>query len=172
VDQILSGAEQHLPTPAPFLEIGIGLVGLIAIIILHGIGIRFITRHFNSAWVHVDARTPHWRINLILGAAVAALSMLHFVETMLWALPISHAGIIPNLRDAYYYVLDRYTTLGEDALHLPVRWRLLGPIIAMSGLFTFGWTGSVMVSVMGELGRLDRARARREDDQPDERPTT
>ena len=170
MDQILSGAERHIPTD-PVMEIAVGLVGLIAIIILHGIGIRFVNRLFSAAWVRVDARTPIWRINLILATALAALSMLHFVETMLWALPLSHAGIIPKLRDSYYFVLDRYTTLGEDALQLPNRWRLLGPIIAMSGLFTFGWTGSVLVSIMGELGRLDRARARRQDDaSADERP--
>jgi hypothetical protein len=30
----------------------------------------------------------------------------------------------------------------------------------MSGLFTFGWAGSVLVSVMTEFGKLDRARAK------------
>jgi hypothetical protein len=30
----------------------------------------------------------------------------------------------------------------------------------MSGLFTFGWTGSVLVSVMTDFGRLDRLRAK------------
>jgi amino acid transporter len=171
LDQILAGAE-HIPsTPEPVLEVAVGLVGLVFIIILHGVGIRFVNRRFNSTWIKVDAHTPIWRINVIFTAAIASLSMLHFIETMLWALPISHSGIIPNLRDAYYFVLDRYTTLGEDNVHLPTRWRLIGPIIAMSGLFTFGWTGSVLVSIMGELGRLDRARARAQDDKPDGQPT-
>ena len=31
----------------------------------------------------------------------------------------------------------------------------------MSGLFTFGWTGSVLVSIMTEFGKLDRSRAPR-----------
>ncbi len=172
MDQILTGAAVHNLTPAPLMEISVGLVGLIVIIFLHGVGIRFINRSFSSAWVHVDALTPLWRINMILAGAIAALSMLHFMETLLWAVPISRAGIIPNLRDSYYFVLDRYTTLGEDSVRISDRWRLIGPIIAMSGLFTFGWTGSVLVSVMGELGRLDRARARREttDDLPDTPP--
>ena len=89
-------------------------------------------------------------------------------------MPISRAGIIPSLRDSYYFVLDRYTTLGEDGLKLGERWRLIGPIIAMSGLFTFGWTGSVLVSIMGELGRLDRVRARKavaDDGKPDDPPS-
>ena len=64
------------------------------------------------------------------------------------------------MRDSYYYVLESYTTLGEGSISLPDRWRLVGPIIAMSGLFTFGWTGSVLVNIMTEFGKLDRVRAR------------
>ncbi len=32
-------------------------------------------------------------------------------------------------------------------------------MIAMSGLFTFGWTGSVLVSIMTDFAKLDRSRA-------------
>ena len=67
--------------------------------------------------------------------------------------------MIPTMRDSYFFVLESYTTLGEGSVALPDRWRLIGPIIAMSGLFTFGWTGSVLVSIMNEFGKLDRARA-------------
>ncbi|MFO1142320.1 MAG: hypothetical protein U1E59_08015 [Amaricoccus sp.] len=162
MDNILIGAESRIPNPTPVLEIGIGLVGLVVIIFLHGVGIRFVNRRFNSAWVRVTPHTPIWRINVILTAAIFGLCLLHFIETLLWAVPISRAGIIPSLRDSYYFVLDRYTTLGEDQMNLDARWRLIGPIIAMSGLFTFGWTGSVLVSIMGELGRQDRERARKE----------
>ena len=54
------------------------------------------------------------------------------------------------MRDSYYFVLESYTTLGEGNVTLPDRWRLLGPIIGMSGLFTFGWTGSVLVRGVGK----------------------
>ena len=73
-------------------------------------------------------------------------------------------GWIPSLRDSYYYILENYTTLGEGNISLPDRWRLIGPIIAMSGLFTFGWTGSVLVSIMTEFGKLDRVRAKKPTD--------
>ena len=57
-------------------------------------------------------------------------------------------------------MLEAYTTLGEGAVSLPEPWLLIGPIIAMSGLFTFGWTASVLVGIMTEYGQLDRSRAR------------
>ena len=63
------------------------------------------------------------------------------------------------MRDSYYFVLESYTTLGEGTVSLPDRWRLIGPIMAMSGLFSC-WT-DVLVSTMTEFGKLDRVRAKK-----------
>ncbi|MCS0461565.1 MULTISPECIES: hypothetical protein [Rhizobium] len=111
---------------------------VIAIIIVHGVGIRAINQRFSKSWVRVTNVTPHWRINLLLAFTIGSLAVLHFVETFLWAAPISLMGLIPSMRDSYYFVLESYTTLGEGAVRLPDGWRLIGPIMAMSGLFTFG----------------------------------
>lgn len=160
MNEILTGAQGDVVVT---LEVAVGIFGLIVIIFVHGVGIRTINRRFSDAWVNVSPDTPHWRVNLVLATTIAALSIVHLTETLIWAAPIHYAGIIPNLRDSYYYVLESYTTLGEDTLRLPDHWRLLGPIIAMSGLFTFGWTGSVLVSIMTEFGKLDRIRARKKE---------
>ena len=151
-----------ISTPKPVLEIFVGTLFLIVVIFVHGAGIRSISRQFNESWVHVTSATPHWRLNIMLAATIAALALLHFAETLIWAVPLYVKEIIPSMRDSYYYVLESYTTLGEGSVTLPDRWRLLGPTIAMSGLFTFGWTGSVLVSIMTDFGRFDRLQARQE----------
>ncbi|MBA8834748.1 ion channel [Rhizobium leguminosarum] len=152
----------HLTHPNPVLEILVGTVFLIVVIFVHGVGIRSIGLQFSKSWAHVTPATPHWRLNLMLAVTIAALAVLHFAETLIWAVPLYVRDIIPSLRDSYYYVLESYTTLGEGNVTLPDRWRLLGPIIGMSGLFTFGWTGSVLVSIMTDFGKFDRLQARRE----------
>lgn len=152
-------AVQAIGRPFPVLEIVAGLVGLILVIFVHGIGIRSINRRFASVWVRVTGRTPHWQVDIYLVLAVGALALLHLAETLIWAVPISSLGIIPDMRDSYYYVLESYTTLGEGNVQLPSDWRLIGPIIAMSGVFTFGWTGSVLVSIMTDFAKYDRSRA-------------
>jgi ion channel len=149
----------ELEQPSPVLELVAGTVGLVIIIFVHGVGMRLINRRFNDAWVRVTPATAYWRVNLLLVVAIGALAVLHLIETLMWAAPLHSLGVIPSLRDSYYYVLESYTTLGEGDVSLPPAWRLIGPIIAMSGLFTFGWTGSVLVSIMTEFGKLDRARA-------------
>lgn len=147
----------------PVLEIVVGTLILIVVIFVHGAGIRVINRQFSKSWILITKSTSHWRPNLLLAATIASLATLHFAETLIWAVPISARGLIPPMRDSYYFVLENYTTLGEGTIRLPDQWRLLGPIIAISGLFTFGWTGSVLVSIMTEFGRLDRDRAKSSD---------
>jgi hypothetical protein len=133
---------------------------MIFIIFVHGAGIRQINQRFTTSWIHMDDATARWRVNLLLTITIGSLAALHLAETLLWAIPLSVMGLIPSMRDSYYYVLENYTTLGEGSVSLPDRWRLIGPIIAMSGLFTFGWTGSVLVSIMTEFGKLDSVRAK------------
>ncbi|HEY5817263.1 MAG TPA: two pore domain potassium channel family protein [Mesorhizobium sp.] len=151
----------ELSAPNPIFEIALGTLIMIVIIFVHGVGIRTINQRFSKTWIHVNSDTPHWRINLLLAVTIASLAVLHFAETLLWAAPVWLMGLISSMRDSYYFVLESYTTLGEGTVNLPDRWRLIGPIIAMSGLFTFGWTGSVLVSIMTEFGKLDRIRAKK-----------
>jgi hypothetical protein len=151
----------ELSAPNPIFEIALGTLIMIVIIFVQGVGIRTINQRFSKTWIHVNSDTPHWRINLLLAVTIASLAVLHFAETLLWAAPVWLMGLISSMRDSYYFVLESYTTLGEGTVNLPDRWRLIGPIIAMSGLFTFGWTGSVLVSIMTEFGKLDRIRAKK-----------
>lgn len=133
---------------------GIGL--LTATIFVHGVGLRFIGRWFHKAWSEHNASEVGWRADLIVACVVASLAVLHLLEPLLWALPIYLSGILPSLRDAYYFVLQSYTTLGAGNVALPDNWRLFGPVIAISGLFAFGWTASVLVTVMAEFVRFSR----------------
>ncbi|QRM57084.1 ion channel [Sinorhizobium sp. BG8] len=152
----------ELSAPNPILEVILGTLTMIAVIFVHGAGIRLINRRFNRAWIRLTAATPLWRLDLLLALTIGSLASLHFAETLLWAAPLVLLDIIPTLRDSYYFVLESYTTLGDGSVTLPDHWRLIGPIIAMSGLFTFGWTVGVLVNIMTAYGKADRERAERQ----------
>jgi hypothetical protein len=155
----------------PVFEIVIGVVLVICVITVHGIGVRIVSRRFSRAWSQVTVATPHWRINLILMATVGALASLHMIEGLLIAVPLFLSGLFPTLRDSYYFALESYTTLGASTLALPDAWRLLGPLIATAGIFTYGWTGGVLVDIMSRYGKLDTQQARIDAAQErDERP--
>src|SRR4051794_17929069 len=99
--------------PSIYREISLGILILIIVIFVHGAGIRIINRYFSEAWVRISSDTPHWWLNLVLAVTIASLTVLHLAETLLWALPVYSMGLISNMRDSYYYVLESYTTLGE-----------------------------------------------------------
>jgi hypothetical protein len=157
VDPILKTVDTtfaaQMTEPGFFLELGNAVVVLVIVISVHGWCMAAISRSFGRRFARFNPRTPQWQVSLLMGTTIALLAMSHLFETFLWALPIWLLGLIPNIRDAYFYVLEAYTTLGEGTIALPDTWRLLGPVIAISGLFTFSWTGSVLVYVMTEIGR-------------------
>lgn len=147
--------------PHPLLEVAIGVVALVVVILFHGVCMRVINRRFSHAWVRVRADPRSVRVNLVLAFTIGALAAVHLAETLFFAAPLWRSGIVAEFRDSYFFVLESYTTLGDGSVSLPDAWRLLGPIIAMSGLFTFGWTGSVLVGIMGQISHLDGVEARR-----------
>jgi hypothetical protein len=152
--------------PDPLLELSVGGLGLVVAILLHGAGLRVVTRLFNRIWRRITPHTPHWRTDLALGVVVAGLVALHLAGSLLWAAPIYASGAIDTSRDSIYFVLQSYTTLGDGRIELPEAWRLIGPFIAMTGLFTFGWTTSVLVTIMTQINRFEGARARADDSGP------
>ena len=134
----------------------LGVLFLVIIIFIHGYGLRKFNRIYSKWWHRVAYDVSRLKSDVLLAFVIGSLAMLHLIETLIWAAPLYFSGIIPNLRDSYFYVLESYTTLGEGNISLPYAWRLIGPIIAISGLFTFGWTGSVLVNVMSDFMKLDK----------------
>ncbi len=86
----------QLQHPAPLLEVLAGTIGLVVIIIVHGAGIRTINGRFNRSWAKLPRRAGYWRVNLLLTVAIGALTLLHLVETLMWAVPIHLLGIDPE----------------------------------------------------------------------------
>ncbi len=153
VESVGVAVSNDLANPSPLTEVSLAIPGVVLVIGLHGWFLGLISRHFAKAFRKVDNHTAHWRVNLLMGMTVAALAMAHLVETFIWAVPIWYLGLTDTFRHAYSFTLEQYTTLGAGNVTVPPGWSLIGPMIAISGLFTFGWTGSVLVYVMGELSK-------------------
>ncbi len=152
-DTVVSTVANQITQPGFFAELGYALIVLVIVIVFHGWCMAQISRFFGRRFARFTSATRQWRVSFLMSVTIALLALSHLFETFIWAAPIWLLGLIPNLRDAYYFVLEAYTTLGESTVTLPESWRLLGPLIAISGLFTFSWTGSVLVYVMTEIGR-------------------
>lgn len=149
-----SAVTSQLNDPGPVTELMLAVAVVVLVITFHGWCLGRISRFFGERFERFDRETSAWRVNALMGVTVALLAGTHLLETLIWAYPIFHLRLVESFRDAYTYTLEAYTTLGEGGLALPPTWTLLGPVIAISGLFTFSWTGSVLVYVMSEISKL------------------
>jgi hypothetical protein len=80
--------------------------------------------------------------------------LLHIMEITIWAFVLTHTGLIVRAYDALYFCANAYTTLGFGNVDLSTHWRIISPIIGISGLFTFAWTTSALVEVVAGHSQL------------------
>ncbi len=143
-------------TYRPVWEIGLGTALLLAVLFIHGAGMFSIQRAFNRLWPRVVTQRHEFLRKVFMGAIVLGLLAIHFVEIMLWAGTLFGIGAFRNLRTAFYFAGGAYTTYGSGNVELPEDWRLLGFMIATSGLFTFGWTTGILVSIVTKFFETTR----------------
>jgi hypothetical protein len=126
---------------------------LLLIIMWHAFWIRLVTGTFLKRVESIQARAALWHADLLFTAMVAALLFLHMSEVMWWSVALLVGGLVHGLSMSTYFAANCYTALGEP-FKLADEWRLVPPIIAMSGIFTFAWTASVLVNFVARYNDL------------------
>lgn len=135
----------------PLLEVfAIGAAVLVTITLVHGSALGFIVRDYRRGARRLleHANHPFWA-SLQFGRAVLLMLVLHVIDMCIWATMLNRLGLVPDVRNSLYFTANSYTTLGYGGMPLGMGWRELSPMMAISGLFTFGWTTSVMFNVVG-----------------------
>jgi hypothetical protein len=133
----------------PIWEIAMGVVALIASLMIHGVGMFWIQRR-NLHYTRMAPLTA--RREAAFSLLILLMLLTHVAEILLWSGALTVVGAVTTFRDSYYYVAVTYTTLGYGEGTLTPQWRILAPMIAMSGLFAFGWTISVLFAIIGDGG--------------------
>jgi hypothetical protein len=162
VDPLLHSVDLGIAHPNMMTELAFSLVIAVLMISVHGWCLSSVSRRFAVSLDNLPRDAAGWRVSLLVSVTIASLALVHLMETLIWVVPIWWSGLIPTFRDSYLYVLEAYTTLGKGQVALPKDWQLVGPMIAISGLFTFSWTGSVLVYVMSESSKRHAHRAQAE----------
>jgi Ion channel len=135
--------------------IGIGSLILVGLVLFHGIGIHYILDFHKGGVIRLRSGRPHLLAALFFfGVAIFLLLSLHIVGVISWALILTRLGLISNASDAIYFCANAYTTLGYGAVDLDQRYRIISPIIGISGLFTFAWTTSALVTIVATHSAL------------------
>jgi hypothetical protein len=143
------------PDP-PLLEVfAVGASVLVAVTLAHGSVLGQIVRdyHRGARKLLKHANHPFWA-SMRFGRSVLLMLVLHIVDMTIWAGVLNRLGLVSDMRSSLYFTANSYTTLGYGGMPLGAGWRELGPMMAISGLFTFAWTTGVMFNVVGYQRQL------------------
>ncbi len=139
----------------PWVAIGIGSLILVCLVLFHGAGIHWILQLHRRGERRLLEGRPHiFRAIILFGVSVFLMLALHLIGVLAWALILVKMGFIQKAHDAIYFCANAYTTLGYGSVDLDPVWRNISPIIGISGLFTFAWTTSVLVTIVTCHNRL------------------
>ena len=137
----------------PVVEITLGSAPLIATLFIHGVGMGLVQQVFEKGAIPQYRKRGHAVVYFAL--IIVLMLVTHLAEIIMWsAVLIGLEAVPPVFRDAFYYVAGTYTTLGYGEGTLPKAWRLLAPMIAISGLFAFGWTTGSLFSFVTQASLL------------------
>jgi hypothetical protein len=139
-------------------EVAIAALLLTTLVGLHGLGLTYASARFSRRLARMNDKTPLWRVHWVMTVTVGSFVLIHLAECIIWAIPIYWLGIVHSYHSAFAFVFECYTTLGLTVVIVPQKYDLLPPMIAVTGLFTFGWTGSSLVYVMSQILRLESNR--------------
>ena len=153
---------QHLTEVMPAADLLLGGAMLIVIMLMHAAGVRATSNHILRRSSALLARPTWWRADLLMSRMVFVLLSLHLVEMAAWAAALVYSGLVPDWRTAGFFAGNTYTTIGYANFILPDGWKMLAPIIAISGLFTLA--GPAACSwISSDAARRSRMRRRARD---------
>jgi hypothetical protein len=134
----------------PILEILLGLSIAACTLTIHSFGMYLVMHRFELHWsAYFKEKNEFWR-QFYFGRLIVMMLLTHVLEVLVIAMILFAIHAFPYIRTAFYFTGETYTTLGFGDILLPPGWRQLALFIAMSGLFSFGWSTGVLVNIVGK----------------------
>jgi hypothetical protein len=76
---------------------------------------------------------------------------MHLLQIAVWALFYALKHGMPDLTSALYFSAVTYTTTGYGDLVLPVKWRLVGGVEALTGIMMCGLSTGLFFAVFAKV---------------------
>ncbi|MEA9566922.1 MULTISPECIES: hypothetical protein [unclassified Polynucleobacter] len=132
-----------------FMDLFVGVTGLILILIFHGSGLNHMVMRFERITKANLDRNQYDRIFFHFYVAFIIIALIHICEIFIWAAMLFWLDLIPSGVNAILFAGSCYTTVGFISDILPYGWKTMAFFIAFSGLFSIAWTTSTMIGMTG-----------------------
>ena len=128
------------------LLIGLGLMA--ACVCIHAAGISAALRYIRG---QPERPARFWAGTRLFIGVAAWTVLLHLVEIAVWGLVYAWRSAMPDLPSGFYFSAVTYTTTGYGDLVLPLDWRLVGGIEALTGILMCSWSTGFFVAIVNRL---------------------
>jgi hypothetical protein len=96
----------------------------------------------------VDRMGPHRAGRLIVVGCFSLLFVTHMGEAAVWGVFLRVTGLMRTFMEGVYFAGVTITALGYGDVVLAPPWRMLAPIIAVTGVLKFGCSTAFLFLVM------------------------
>jgi hypothetical protein len=126
-----------------------GLPLIVFIVILHAAGLGIINKKL-ALRLEVSPGLGELSATsiLVVAAVVLAVTTLHGLEGLIWAVAYRMLGALHDYKSAVLFSLNAITSYGHEDLRLERRWELMGALEALNGCIMFGLTTGYLFLVM------------------------
>ena len=135
---------------------------IVLTVVIHVCGLALIGGKFVAVLgKSLDARNFIPKFALVIGGTALLATVLHGIESAIWAAAYRVLGALPDNRFAMLHSLSAMTTYGHANLYLKDQWQLMGALEALNGMLLFGLTTAflfAMIQRVWPLGSRERYR--------------
>jgi hypothetical protein len=148
----MEGPMQSTPDSLVLESFGLCVLAFVVIVALHLMGLHAAIRMFRKNFqIEYIKQLRYHQTVLIILTAMMVMFTLHMATNLAWGVFMYGAGALTVYRECIFYSLENYTSLGLTRVNVDDRWRMLAPMISLSGVFCLSWSTAVLVSFFGQL---------------------
>ena len=125
----------------PIYEIMFGFLLTVIMLIIHSAGMYLVMHKFELNWPKYLNERSEIRRQFYFGRLVALMLLTHIFEIFIIAVVLFEIHAFQDLRTAFYFTGETYTTVGFGDVLLPTGWRQLALFTAPS------WTWKTISTV-------------------------
>jgi hypothetical protein len=149
---MITGTNQGIPKRRPRHIFSMALAVAAGLFLVHtGVLFEF-ARHLIAAdaWL-TAAYGPALAGRSLVLASFFGLFVTHVIEAAAWGLFLWRNGLIPTFTEGVYFSATSITSLGYGDVVLSPPWRILGPLVAISGTLMFGCSTAFLFLVLQKV---------------------
>jgi hypothetical protein len=123
-------------------------------VIIHVFGLSLIRAQFHVVIGRASYRAFSLVSLALMAGTTVAVTLLHGLESAIWASAFRLLGALPDEKTAMLYSLNAMTTFGHSGYNMEGQWHLMGALEALNGWILFGLSTAFLYAITQRVWKL------------------